>query len=68
MGREHAVHQQILDRRLGGGAPATPEAYANALQQWLRLPGSVVRPPTDEKPVQATKPEGEDQGKKEDRS
>ena len=68
MGREHAVHQQILDRRLGGGAPATPEAYANALQQWLRLPGSVVRPPTDEKPVPATKPEGEDQGKKEDRS
>jgi len=68
MGREHAVHQQILDRRLGGGAPATPEAYANALQQWLRLPGSVVRPPTDEKPVPATKPEGEDQEKKGDRS
>jgi len=68
MGREHAVHQQILDRRLGGGAPATPEAYANALQQWLRLPGSVVRPPTDEKPVPVTKPESEDQGETEDRT
>lgn len=68
MGREHAVHQQIIERRLGGGAPATPEAYAKALEEWHQLPGSVVRPPTDEKPAPSTKPEGEDEGKKEDRS
>jgi hypothetical protein len=50
MGREHAVHQQIIDRRLGGGAPATPEAYVKALEEWHQLPGSVIRPPTDVKP------------------
>jgi hypothetical protein len=50
MGRDHAVHQEIVERRLGGGAPATPEAYANALEEWGRLPGAIMRPPTDEKP------------------
>jgi hypothetical protein len=50
MGREHAVHQQIVERRLSGGAPATPEAYAKAIEEWQQLPGSIVRPPTDEKP------------------
>jgi hypothetical protein len=68
MGREHAVHQQIVERRIGGGAPATPEAYARALEEWHQLPGSVVRPPSDEKPATATKPEAEDKGKKENRS
>ena len=50
MGREHAVHQQIVEQRLSGGAPATPEAYAKAIEEWQQLPGSIVRPPTDEKP------------------
>lgn len=67
MGREHAVHQEIIERRLGGGAPATPEAYAKALEEWHQLPGSVVRPPTDEKPAMKAKKEGEDEGKKDDR-
>ena len=71
MGREHAVHQEIINRRLGGGAPATPDAYAKALEEWHKLPGSVVRPPSDEKP--ATKsapaaPEATDEGEKENRS
>lgn len=66
MGREHAVHQQIVERRLGGGAPATPEAYAKGLEEWHKLPGSVVRPPSDEKSGTESKPktppenEGED--------
>jgi len=68
MGREHAVHEQIIDRRLGGGAPATAEAYAKALEEWHQLPGSVVRPPTDEKPATKTAPEGTDEGDKENRS
>jgi len=68
MGREHAVHQQIIDRSLGGGAPATPEAYAKALEEWHQLPGSVVRPPTDEKPATKTAPEGTDEGDQENRS
>jgi hypothetical protein len=67
MGREHAVHQEIIERRLGGGAPATPEAYAKALEEWRQLPGSVVRPATDEKPAMKPKKQGEDEGKKDDR-
>jgi hypothetical protein len=61
MGREHAVHQQIVERRLSGGAPATPAAYANALEQWKQLPGSIVRPPTDEKPINNPSPEIKDE-------
>ena len=47
-GREHQVHQDILDRRWEGGrGKPTPEDYQRALEQWKNLPGSVVRPPTD---------------------
>lgn len=67
MGREHAVHQQIIERRLGGGAPATPEAYGKALEEWHQLPGSVVRPPTDEKPATEPKKQGTDEADKENR-
>lgn len=67
MGREHAVHQQIVERRLGGGAPATPEAYGKALDEWHQLPGSVVRPPTDEKPATEPKKQGTDEADKENR-
>lgn len=49
-GRERAVHEEIVARRLEGGAPPTPEAYARALEEWQQLPGSVVRPPTDVTP------------------
>ncbi len=53
-GRDREVHLDIITRRMEGGAPATPEAYASALEQWHKLPGSVVRPPSD---LKAT-PEG----------
>ena len=46
-GREHKVHQEIVARRTQGGAPPTPDAYAEALKQWQQLPGAVVRPPSD---------------------
>jgi hypothetical protein len=46
-GREHQVHQEIVARRIEGGAPPTPDAYAEALKQWQQLPGSIVRPPSD---------------------
>ena len=68
MGREHAVHQQIIERRLGGGAPATPEAYAQGLEEWHQLPGSVMRPPTDEKLATEPVKKGTDEGDKENRS
>lgn len=67
MGRDHEVHQQIVDRRIAGGGPATPEAYARGLEEWHQLPGSVVRPPTDEKPAIENKKPVEDEGKKENR-
>jgi hypothetical protein len=66
MGREHAVHQQIVERRLSGGAPATPEAYAKAIEEWQQLPGSIVRPPTDEKPSAKDTPEVKNQDAKEE--
>jgi hypothetical protein len=68
MGREHAVHLQIVDRRLGGGAPATSETYAKALEEWHKLPGSVMRPPTDERPATQPGDAAGDQGDKENRS
>jgi hypothetical protein len=55
MGREHAVHQELLEKRLGGGHPPTPEAYAKALKEWQQLPGSIVRPPTDVNPSESEK-------------
>ena len=41
------VHRDYVERHLGGGAPATPEAYARALRQWHELPGAVGTPPTE---------------------
>ena len=50
-GEERKVHEEIIDRRIRGGADiskeAITEAYDRALKQWQELPGSVVRPPTD---------------------
>jgi hypothetical protein len=44
------VHQEILDRRWRGGPEPTPEDYQRALEEWKKLPGSIVRPPSDIKP------------------
>jgi hypothetical protein len=55
LGRERQIHEEIIARRMEGGAPPSPEAYARALEQWQQLPGSVVRPPTDVLPA-AKKP------------
>ena len=61
-GREHQVHQEILDRRLRGGPKPTAQRYAHALEQWKNLPGSIVRPPTDVAlPVEEGTSEDEDQ-------
>lgn len=50
-GEERKVHEEIIDRRLRGGAALSKEditkAYDRALQQWQKLPGSVISPPTD---------------------
>ncbi|MEP7344993.1 MAG: hypothetical protein ABI877_06995 [Gemmatimonadaceae bacterium] len=41
------IHRDYVERRLAGGAPASPEAYARALEQWHKLPGAVSTPPTE---------------------
>lgn len=46
-GEEHEVHREILERRMRGGPKPTRESYERALEQWKKIPGSVVRPPTD---------------------
>lgn len=60
-GREHRVHQEILDRRMRGGPALTPEAYERALDEWRSLQGSVMRPPTDVKAPTDQGPSEKDQ-------
>ena len=38
------LHREYVQRRVGGGALPTPEAYARALDQWHRLGGAVRAP------------------------
>jgi hypothetical protein len=41
------IHRDYVERRLSGGADATPEAYARAIQEWHQLPGAVSAPTTE---------------------
>jgi hypothetical protein len=41
------IHREYVERRVSGGADATPEAYARAIKQWHELPGAVSAPPTE---------------------
>ena len=47
MGSERKLHEEIINRRVGGGINLTvaelQEAYARALDQWLKLPGPLSR-------------------------
>jgi len=63
-GREHRVHQEILERRMRGGPELTPDAYERALDEWRSLQGSVMRPPTDVKVPSDKGPSEEDQDQK----
>jgi hypothetical protein len=44
------IHEDYVQRHLGGGAPATPEAYERAIEQFNRLPGA-MRTPTRTRPA-----------------
>jgi hypothetical protein len=37
------VQRDFVERRLQGGAPATHDAYARAVEQWQQLPGAILR-------------------------
>ena len=41
------LHAEHVRQRLAGGRPATPDAYADAREQWSRLPGAVSASPAD---------------------
>lgn len=41
------IHRDYIERRVGGGAPPTPEAYERAIREWHQLPGAVSVPPTE---------------------
>jgi hypothetical protein len=58
-GRDRAMQLKLIERWMAGSAPATPEAYARALEQWHQLSGSVVRPATDLRPDLATPKPGD---------
>jgi hypothetical protein len=58
-GEEHEVHREILERRMRGGPKPTRQSYERALEQWKKIPGSVVRPPTDtRRPPEESSEEG----------
>jgi len=39
------VHEAYQEHRLGGGEPATPEAYRQAVERFRKLPGAVRSTP-----------------------
>jgi hypothetical protein len=45
------VHRQYLEWHIGGGAPPTPELYAQAIEQFRRIPGAIRAPATETPPV-----------------
>lgn len=65
----NAAHIEIEERRFREGVQPTPELYARAREQWNRLPGSVMRSPsnpmTRKPPADSeAKPSGGDKDKK----
>ncbi|HUC25161.1 MAG TPA: hypothetical protein VMA73_20820 [Streptosporangiaceae bacterium] len=54
------VHREYLDWHIGGGAPPTPELYAQAIEQFRRIPGA-VRAPATETPAAGNQGQAEDE-------
>jgi hypothetical protein len=50
-GKERRVHEELINRRIGGGIVITKkeiaEAFAQARQQWMNLPGSIIKSSSD---------------------
>jgi hypothetical protein len=49
------LHREYVQRRLGGGALPTPQAYERATDEWHQLSGS-VRTPATEVPTEPEEP------------
>lgn len=41
------IHRDYVERRIGGGAPPTSDAYARALEEFHKMPGAVRRPASE---------------------
>lgn len=54
------IHRDYVERRTGGGGPASEEAYARALEQWHQLPGAVSTSPTEVRSSEGRPDESED--------
>ena len=51
------LHEAYLEYRVAGGAPATPEAYRRAVEQFDRLPGVIrARPGVGHAPPPGQEP------------
>jgi hypothetical protein len=55
-------HARIIERRWLGSPPPTAERYAQALCQWLALPGAVMRPASNVTPAEAAPPTPPNEG------
>ena len=51
IGNERKFHEDVINLRITGGTKFSVRelevAYPRALEQWLKLPGSIVKTPTD---------------------
>ncbi|MEU4195423.1 hypothetical protein AB0E69_26215 [Kribbella sp. NPDC026611] len=41
------VHREYVERRIGGGAPPTSDAYAEALAEFHEIPGAIRLPASE---------------------
>jgi len=50
-GKERRLHEDIINRRIGGGIVLTKkeiaEAFDQAREQWINLPGAIMKSPSD---------------------
>jgi hypothetical protein len=62
---EHQIFEDMVQRRMGGGAPPSAAAYARALRLWQQMPGAIGFTPVpdlpDEPPPEGP-PDGEGDG------
>jgi hypothetical protein len=54
------VHDAYLEHRLGGGEPATPEAFRRAVEQFEQLPGAVRTGPASARSGSSTREQPSD--------
>ena len=56
------IHREYVERRTGGGAEPTQDAYARAIRQWHQLPGAVSAPATELSGEETARKPDDDEG------